>query len=60
MIKRNGIKTSPYPLQRGTTSPPTPLQKRGERCPPLEGAGGGKECVIVKNETIHIESIIKN
>jgi len=38
----NGIQTSPSPLQKGTTSPPTPLQKRGENYPPLEGAGGGK------------------
>jgi hypothetical protein len=49
IIQRNislfdeAIKTSPCPLQRGTTSPPTPLQKRGERCPPLEGVEGGRE-----------------
>jgi hypothetical protein len=53
MVDRKVNNTSPYAPLRGTTSPPTPLQKRGEKCPPLEGVGGGKNgFVISSNKTI--------
>ena len=39
MIRRNAIKTSPCPLQRGTI----------RTYPPLEGAGGGEKACIIAN-----------
>jgi hypothetical protein len=39
MLERNFIKTSPYPLQRGTE----------RTCPPLEGVGGGKNGFVISS-----------